>query len=116
MADLGAVGKYHPDVFLPVAREFPNYAVTDLASAFANMSGIVGGTVLENGVELADCEVIVFWRPSMARIGRTWTDSAGNWEVGGLDPTKTEHYTVVIKDKDGGTVYNDAIYALIAPV
>ena len=117
MADLGAIANLTPLGSQPFfLRDFPNYGATTLADMFANLTGIIGGTVLENGDPIADCEVYVLWRPTMKVIARTATDANGNWEISGFDPAKTEHYTVVIKDKSGGTVYNDAIYALVVPV
>lgn len=117
MADLGAVAKDFVEASKSgiYSMPFPNYAVTEIRDRL-NQDASLGGTVYENGVPLKDCEVVVFWRPTMARIARAFTDANGDWLVSGLDPAKTDHYAVVIKDKAGGTVYNDGYYALPDPV
>lgn len=116
MADLGAIAKSGDEFGKVLIAPLPAYAPTRNLLTFKPMNGTLGGTVLESGVPVADVRVTVLWRPSMQPIARTYTDAAGEWSVDGVDPTDTENYVVVIHDKEGGTVYNDAIYALVAPV
>lgn len=47
----------------------------------------------------------------MTKVGGAFTAADGTWEVGGLYPHWVDQYVVVYQDKDGGTLYNDAIYA-----
>jgi len=73
--------------------------------------GVLGGTVTEGGVPLANVRVIVFDRKNMIKVATTFTAADGTWEIGGLFNSWIDKYVVVYQDKDGGTLYNDAIYA-----
>lgn len=115
MADQGAIGFWDKDYM-----ENCYVAPTELyggSQVFANsltpkpMNGVLSGTVTEGGVPLADVRVIIFDRRTMTKVGGAFTAADGTWEVGGLYPHWVDQYVVVYQDKDGGTLYNDAIYA-----
>jgi hypothetical protein len=92
---------------------WPWYAPLDV-KRFRPQNGTVGGTVSEAGVPLEGVRVLLHWRRAMVCIGITYTNAAGEFLFTGLDPTAGSEYVVVIQDKVGGTVYNDAIFALVA--
>lgn len=116
MAYQGALARTSDEVTAPVLdAPWPSYAsVRNLQ--FKPMNGVFGGTVLEAGIPVANVRVTVLWRPSMQPIARVYTNAVGEWTAEGFDPTDYVNYVVVIHDPEGGTVYNDAIYALVAPV
>lgn len=115
MADLGAIGRsVDADCLAHYALVFPLYAAARVQER-RSISGVLGGVVTENGAPLKDCEVVVLWRHSMQPIARTWTDASGAWEISGFDSALIDSYVVIFKDKLGGTVYNDAAYALVVP-
>lgn len=115
MADLGAISR--PSKVGEGARlliMFPAHVVSDVKVARPS-NGSIGGSVTESGTSVPNVRVFVIWRPSGKVIGTTFTDENGAWEIHGFDPTD-DRYCVIIQDPEGGTAYNDAIYALIAPV
>lgn len=95
-------------------RPLPSYAVATIAQAL-DTSGRLGGAITESGTPLKEAKITIHWRSSGRCIGIAYTDANGDWEIGGFDPSRSADYAVWIRDKDGGTVYNDVIYALVAP-
>jgi hypothetical protein len=76
---------------------------------------VAPGTVTEAGEPVVHCEVFLFWRPNMMKIGRTLTDASGAWSFTKLDSTRSD-YVAVAKDPVTGTQYNDIIYSMLTPV
>jgi hypothetical protein len=111
MADLGLIGRrlVHPKWNL----SFPLYAISGFPAI--RQDGTLSGTVLESGLPVAGVRVLVMYRKSGLPIGAAFTNAAGAWSVGGLNPDTPNAYAVWIQDKEGGTVYNDAIFASIVP-
>lgn len=121
MADKGAIGDLvvgFDDQFIQLLSsrpcEQPTYAPIDYKT-FRPKNGSIGGVISEAGVPIANVVVFLHWRKNMHRIERTFTDADGAFSFSGLDPTAENDYVVVIQDREGGTVYNDAIFALVAP-
>jgi hypothetical protein len=124
MADLGAVGRPIPgcaDTALgPMSFiAMPTYASSTVSASAPigafRVDGVFGGNAKVAGVNTANVEVFVLWRPTLQRIARVRTDADGNWSFTGLNPDQYENYVVVFKDPPGGTAYNDAIYSLAVP-
>jgi hypothetical protein len=122
MADLGALGKHRSEVYptnhLVPTGEYADRAMGPRSPLYEplRVDGNIGGTVTENGTPLQHCLVRVMWRKTGAVIASTRTGADGSWQIGGFDSTRTGDYVVWILDPAGGVVYNDAVYALIAPV
>ena len=123
MADRGAIGgnKFLAEndsdgVRCPVQPYAQKYIGPGVAIAMLRQDGLLGGSVTEVGSPLANVRVLIYWWPSGLLIAGTMTDANGDWQLSGFDPTNSNNYAVVYQDKAGGTVYNDAIYALVAPV
>ena len=117
MADKGAIAKL-PAVFPLKLSDWvcrwPLYAPINYKT-FRPTNGTIGGVVSEAGIPIENVKVFLHWRKSMACIAIAYTNSSGAYSFTGLDPTAQNDYVVVIQDRDGGTVYNDAIFALVAP-
>lgn len=115
MADLGTINA--TDGGQAVLCHIPSMLYHSVLMAeWPSQDGRIGGNVTESGVPVEGCEVLILWRKSAKVIHRAFTDKNGDWEIVGFDPSLSAQYSVLIKDKAGGTVYNDAVYSLIAPV
>jgi hypothetical protein len=112
MANLGAIGK---SVSSFSVIEFPFYARADIAHRLNKDGSLVGHVVENNSTPIVNCAVFLFWRKTMARVGRTFTDKNGDYRFDGID-TDTNQYVAVVQDPDGGVQYNDQIRALAVPV
>jgi hypothetical protein len=121
MADYGAVGVTVPGYgLLPYfSAPSPSYADVHVPAgvfhAALREDGILAGNVKTSGINEPYVEVMVMWRPTMTRIARTFTDTDGNWELSGFDPTRVSDYAIIYKDPATGATFNDAIYALVVP-
>lgn len=110
MADAGTIAKLMPRRY---TIELPFYARADIRDRL-DKNGQIVGTVTENTVPVANVAVFLMWRPTMARVARTFTDANGDYRFEGLDRTLS-NYVVVCQDPPGGTTYNDQVYSLILP-
>lgn len=121
MADLGAIGRtdvddglaqpekrYHVPLYAPAGRQPGSTVPLPMRT-----DGALGGIVTENGDPLPHARVFVLWRANSALIAATRTDANGAWQVEGLDPTRSDEYSVLFLDNEGGVVYNDAVYAVL---
>lgn len=109
-------GAIHPgEVKNNYLRPFPMYRASDKngAELFPNQISTISGVVKENGVVLAGCVVMLFYRPTGTCIGRTWTATDGTFSFTGL--YADNNYYVVYQDKAGGNVYNDIVWSLVTP-
>ena len=110
MSDSGAIAKLIPRQHI---IELPSYAVSDIKNRL-NKNGQIIGSVTEDSVPVANVAVFLMWRPTMARVARTFTDANGDYKFEGLD-RELSKYVVVCQDPPGGTVYNDQVYSLVLP-
>ena len=94
--------------------KFPLYA-TQLIAYRLNADGTLGGVITESGNPVFGVVIFLHWRKTMQVIAKTYTDASGSYSFADVDPARSTDYVVVIQDKAGGTVYNDAIFALVAP-
>ena len=96
-------------------RPAPWYRAVDKngTELFVAQSSTITGTVRENGAVLAGCVVMLFYRPTGACIGRTWTATDGTFSFTGL--YADNNYYVVYQDKAGGYTYNDIVWSLVTP-
>lgn len=86
----------------------------------ARTDGIIFGVVQENGNPLSRASVACYFRANMQLIGRALTNSLGEFEFRGLDPTAPANpddgkYFVVALDPNGGIRYNALIFDRVVP-
>lgn len=99
---------------LAIDRQLPYWRPYGLnAKLFAiDMSGILSGTVKEQGVLQANAIVSVYYRPNGNLVKRVRTDAGGNWSVPLLDKSVADYYAIAQTE----SAFNAVIYDKLQPV
>lgn len=116
MADKGSLTPHPGGMLLWRCHTIPGpwYYSNNARYWASDQSRVISGTVSESGTPIADCMVLLYWRPTGMLIGKTSTAKDGTYTFAGLIGGSSE-YVVVAQDKAGGTVYNEIIKSLLTP-
>lgn len=108
MADAGSIGTYQT---LSYARPLPIWAADYRGLLNIPVTGVISGTVKENGVALPNAQVALYYRVNGQLVARQRASATGTFSFSNLEPGVNDYYVVALDDTFNALVF-DAVAAV----